>query len=239
MTHPTLQQLEQWLFAQEQLTTSETRFIFSHLECCSHCSTYIKSLQAFHAHLLLHLEGLPSVRDQAIAKEIQGTAKYASRIRFVYKIAAVIACAALAAVGYYLIFSESHPRQNAGQVLTQKKPNNSSSQTIPLMDQSIAGNFTPSQHLDDLVQTQFRSGSIDVTAPTINETVSMPITFRWGGTNQPLMLNILTNKEKKIFSIPVSTTFYVLQKQLQPGLYYWKLENEDELLFIGKFIVRK
>ncbi|MEW5799533.1 MAG: hypothetical protein AB1728_11070 [Bacteroidota bacterium] len=239
MTHPIHQRLDLWLFTPEYLNSSETHFIQNHLEHCNQCRIYVESLRSFNAHLQTHLTGTPTKRDAEEAEKI-GIAliKTTPKSSF-YRVAAIIACAALAGVAYYIVFNESREQQITEKVEIQEKPNNHSFQKSTAKQQLIADKFSPSAHLDDLVQTQFRSVAINAISPAINETTTSPISFRWDGTSQPLLLSILTNKEKRIFSTPVKTTFYTLQEKLQPGLYYWKLEDETDLLFTGKFIVRK
>jgi hypothetical protein len=39
-------------------------------------------------------------------------------------------------------------------------------------------------------------------------------------------------------TITVRGSRYVFSQKIPPGLYYWKLESKDELLFLGKFLVK-
>ena len=61
---------------------------------------------------------------------------------------------------------------------------------------------------------------------------------RWKSEGRELKLKILTNREVTILTAIVTADTFFTSKKFEPGLYYWKLEADDELLFIGKFFVR-
>lgn len=239
MTHPTPRQIDQWMSAQDDLSLSETHFIQTHLERCSNCRTHIVLLRSFYAHLQTHISGLPTERDIQEANRIIATTRIAQPIRFHYKIAAVIACAALIGAVYYLglEFRDTLPHSQTVQnesLIEISKP--SDHRPLPA-GQMIADNFSPSVHLEDLVQTVFRSAAIDVITPTIGEVVHQPVQFTWNIAASSLTLKIVSNHEKTLLSTQVQSHSYVMKKKLSPGLYYWKLETDTELLFVGKFVV--
>ena len=66
------------------------------------------------------------------------------------------------------------------------------------------------------------------------------ITFAWEQTeHQSIHLIIFNNRGDDIFNTVVEDAVFKYSDPLDPGLYYWKLENEDELLYLGKFFVDK
>lgn len=103
---------------------------------------------------------------------------------------------------------------------------------------STPDRFTPSPNLDDLISSEFRSTTLEIIAPKNGERVSPPITFLWKEQTGTLKLKILTNKEVTILTAIVHKGRYTTAKRFEPGLYYWKLESDDELAAIGTFTIR-
>ena len=108
---------------------------------------------------------------------------------------------------------------------------------------SLAESFRESAYLEERIETQHstRSGNeFRLVAPPngANFKPQSPILFRWenpGG--KPLTLKLLNNKGDKLFRIEADDTQFLFREELPPGLYYWKVESEDEFR-IGKFFVR-
>ncbi|MBW7887608.1 MAG: hypothetical protein H3C35_04485 [Bacteroidetes bacterium] len=102
----------------------------------------------------------------------------------------------------------------------------------------VADNFLPSENLEDLVRVQFRSASIEVLSPLSSATVTLPIHFQWKAGDLPLTITILSNREKILASAQTKNGSFTFSKHIPPGLYYWKLQTNDELLFFDKFFVK-
>jgi hypothetical protein len=69
--------------------------------------------------------------------------------------------------------------------------------------------------------------------------VSQPILFVWKTQESgPFTVKILSNTEKVSKSMRVEKSRLLFTGKLNPGLYYWKLECKDELLYVGKFMVK-
>jgi len=103
-----------------------------------------------------------------------------------------------------------------------------------------AANFEMNETLESFVGVSLRSGSIDtIISPVNNELIGDQTLFAWkASTDQPLSLAILNNRAAEVFRIAVTGDRFLLERRLIPGLYYWKLEEEDELLYLGRFLVR-
>ncbi len=165
-----------------------------------------------------------------------------------YRVAAAVAGVALLGAGYYYIATSHSPQTIASrQTQTQStlsdqeiRKENGKSQTADKSSTKdlLAANFEPSSNLEDLVQNEFRSTSIEALSPVVGKVVSQPITFKWKNYEGQITLKVLTNKEINIFTSSTEASSLTMKKSLSPGLYYWKLETEDELLFVGKFIVK-
>lgn len=163
-----------------------------------------------------------------------------------YRIAAVLAGAALLGIGYYYITSNNSvattpvlvEKETPIQMEQKQEQKTTQETTVKKTNRDFAANFVESPNMEDLVQTQFRSISVEVITPKAGDIVKQPVVFRWKGMNEPLMLKILSNKERVIASAQSLTDSYTAAKTLPPGLYYWKLETKDELVYAGKFLVK-
>lgn len=166
-----------------------------------------------------------------------------------YRIAAVFIIAAFAGTIYYFLSNRSPDTIHNNQSLTREEQSNTPVPVDPLPveqkqsskkppENLIAANFEPSENFEDLVQMQFRSTTIEVISPEIGEIVENPITFRWKHYDKPITIKILSNKELTLVSTTVTADSFTTTKKFAPGLYYWKLETENELLFVGKFLVK-
>lgn len=167
-----------------------------------------------------------------------------------YRVAAVLAGMALLGIGYYFI-STTNIQQTPPSLVEKEKPQNIKQQEdftqanksirkkeTAEQQQDFAANFTESPNLEDLVQTQFRSIAVEVITPKAGDVVKQPVVFKWKGVNEPLTIKILSNKERTLASANITTNTYTTKKILSPGLYYWKLETKDEVIYVGKFLVK-
>jgi len=58
--------------------------------------------------------------------------------------------------------------------------------------------------------------------------------------NSSLILEFFDNNGEKLFEKETSEETYQVEKLTQPGLYYWKLLNQDfDLLYCGKIVIEK
>jgi len=88
---------------------------------------------------------------------------------------------------------------------------------------------------------EYRSDAIEINSPKSMKTYisSENIDFQWQKTDiKSLVLCLYDNQGKLIFQKEISSIF-ILKQRLQPGLYYWQLETEDDIVYTGKFLVVK
>jgi hypothetical protein len=102
----------------------------------------------------------------------------------------------------------------------------------------FAHNFTISPYLESFIDN-FRSNGIKIISPThLREYIQMEnITFSWEVRSQPdsvYQLTVYDNHETIIYRSSVENP-YILRDKLRPGLYYWKIEIDNELLYLDKF----
>jgi hypothetical protein len=99
-------------------------------------------------------------------------------------------------------------------------------------------NFAINPNLEYMINSQFRNETIKVNSPANNSTLIDNIIFAWESfTDKPSQLKILSNHNEVIFEYTIQANQFVLKEILPPGLYYWKLENQTDLLYVGKFFI--
>jgi hypothetical protein len=103
----------------------------------------------------------------------------------------------------------------------------------------FAANFEPSLFYEALAGQQFRAQALRVLAPSIGEKASGEMRFSWQGRNiGDMHLQILDNRENTVYKTTTNRTSYLYDvSDLDPGIYYWRLETDEELVYVGKFIV--
>ena len=112
---------------------------------------------------------------------------------------------------------------------------------------STGPEFTPNAYLEEWSNENVRSGNeiIDnVISPGKGQKFhNEEIKFQWKMLeNEPVTIKILTNREKEVYShSPDQSNFPNLTVTVPPevfkisGLYYWRIEDEKDVLYIGKF----
>lgn len=105
----------------------------------------------------------------------------------------------------------------------------------------IAANFEVSDDLEGLVGAIVRDNSLKINKPSPEASVKAGqiISFAWQEAKQEaIFLIILNNREEEQLRIQVDSGAYEFTADLPQGLYYWKLESEEDLFYVGKFFIR-
>ncbi|MCB0651846.1 MAG: hypothetical protein KDC85_11275 [Saprospiraceae bacterium] len=103
-----------------------------------------------------------------------------------------------------------------------------------------ASHFVPSDDYEALVGTDLRSVPLEIInpKPSSHFIPGEMITFSWDIKNSDLLyITILNNREDNITRQEIIDSTFTISSIMQPGLYYWKLENETEILHVGKFFI--
>ncbi len=123
-------------------------------------------------------------------------------------------------------------------LVAQRDTTKTTSKKDPKIDNS---DFQVNPNLENMIDSQYRSSVTKVLSPRNNARLSGDITFKWEkvqSARPALTLKILDNKNKLFCEYEVSGNGFVLKEKLPPGLFYWKLENREDLLYIGKFFIK-
>jgi len=102
--------------------------------------------------------------------------------------------------------------------------------------ENIAGNFAPDSFYEQLAGQKLRGPAFRLISPDIGQTVSSGrIRFAWQTEETHLLFSLVNNRGVQLMSKKVNTDGLIFKNDLAPGLYYWKLETPQGLLFVGKF----
>lgn len=102
----------------------------------------------------------------------------------------------------------------------------------------LSDNYSVSPELEGLIGVHYRSSDIEVESPTVGERIRGKVVFKWAWREkEKVILKIVSNKGKEVFIARTNDNDYEFSGNLDRGLYYWRLETADELLYVGKFLV--
>ena len=100
-------------------------------------------------------------------------------------------------------------------------------------------NYETLPYFEEILSDVSRSESVTVLSPQVGAVVQNKPLFKWEGLEEErIYLIILDNQGNELFRFTTDKNQFKLSKKLNPGLYYWKLESEEDLLFLGKFLVK-
>lgn len=101
--------------------------------------------------------------------------------------------------------------------------------------------FKMNANLDkELGYKQLRSISIEIISPKLGEKAGEIIKFNWSAElSGSFEVIILNNKGEEFDVIKSENDHYDYKNELLPGLYYWKLIQNGDWIYTGKFVVVK
>jgi hypothetical protein len=156
-----------------------------------------------------------------------------------YRIAAVL----LVGIGLYGIIRLGLPGRDQGKIegSTQIIPPSSAgidSSSKGTAKNLLSDNYAVSPELEGMIGVHYRSSDIEVESPTVGERIHGKVAFKWAwGEKEKVILKIVNNKGKEVVFAQTNENGYEFSGTLDRGLYYWRLETANELLYVGKFIV--
>jgi len=100
--------------------------------------------------------------------------------------------------------------------------------------------YTVNPSLENMTGGHLRSSGSEVLSPK-NGTIfkaGEPIHFAWSAKlDITHTLKIVSNTNQLVCLYKVKNDAFDFQEPLAPGLYYWKLESTNELIYVGKFYI--
>lgn len=102
-----------------------------------------------------------------------------------------------------------------------------------------AANFEPLPHLEGLLAQHTRSeGAVSGISPTGIIKQGNDIEFAWSAPRHHSEITLVVlNNRNKILLQQVGRSPFLWEKSLEPGRYYWLLEDQEDILFCGVFQV--
>jgi len=129
----------------------------------------------------------------------------------------------------------------------QKTENASRVQNVP--KDHISEAYTSNGHLEQIAERFDNSNLRNLRGESVSVVSPNKIKVESGGDilikmNNPdevsLILEFFNNKGEKLFEKETTKSSYRVKKLSDPGLYYWKLINQDfDLLYCGKIVVEE
>lgn len=204
--------------------------ILEHVSECAECKSEVEDL-------FLLLEDQPFGQKGQHPFFRSDPALGRRNLSLIYRIAAVLFVALGIYSGYRLIVHRDRATSSpADSKMLEIEVDSAKQEPITEM---MANNFAPLPSLEDLTKTQYRSGEIEIQSPRLNEEVGKSVNFKWiHKPGKTLILKIFNNRGEEIHTARTNSNSYIYGASLKPGLYYWKLANEEELFIVGKFLKR-
>lgn len=101
-------------------------------------------------------------------------------------------------------------------------------------------NYIPNKKYEALVGQQFRADETEIISPVKDVFYNNKIRFEWKTEmSGPFYIQIIDNQLNTINRITSSQKIIDFKiDTLKPGLFYWKLMDEYDLLYVGKFLIK-
>jgi len=102
-----------------------------------------------------------------------------------------------------------------------------------------ADKFIPIPEYEAVCFSEFRSGEIVINSPKDSVFTDSNIVFNFSASGgETKYLKIFDNKDKMLFTFPIRERKFIQKVSLPVGLFYWKVENDLELLYLGKVSIK-
>ncbi len=100
--------------------------------------------------------------------------------------------------------------------------------------------FKDNPNLEYMVDSTHRGRMIQIISPEFKIIKEGDLVFRWQNhIDKKLILKILNNVNETLYTFVAKGSMVEFHGELNPGLYYWKLEDKENLYHVGKFIIRE
>ena len=204
-----------------------------HISECGSCKENITGLYA-----LLANENYAGVKKHPFFD-----AQTPATVRTWYRVAAVIVLTAAISTAAFLLFSDK-AGPSAPSVVKEPRPvdtNHVRPPTSPPVaeNREFAAAFTESPDMEILVNSELRSGGVKISSPLTGAEVHGELRFDWsGGPPGPAVIEVYNNRRELRRTLTAAEPPLTLREVFPPGLYYWKLTADDEMLYMGKVFVR-
>lgn len=99
--------------------------------------------------------------------------------------------------------------------------------------------YAPIAEYEATCGENFRSEKVEIISPTLSEKSKGIIKFNISFPKKAdRSITVFNNKNEQIFHQQINDNSFIHEISLSRGLYYWKLENPSDLLYLGKFSIK-
>lgn len=236
------------LYLKQELSQDDEAAFEEHLLYCEKCRENLKMLDtAYETIQRFQADRLRGIRAGGSSRRVLNIT-----VKFSFRIAAVIILLlGLAGVITILLHRERTPKWFPATPVTSvdsindtitiyeinKKmsaPGREGNKVAELPGRYVE-NFVPNPFYENIIQNNMRDNGFRVVSPVKDTLTSLPV-FEWNDKEiSQLILVVFNNKEAEIFKGQIVNKSRAGMK-IKPGLYYWQLQNNDEVLITGRFI---
>lgn len=196
-----------------ELSEKEKTFLKNHIASCDACSTRLKEIEEVE-------EGQAQSQQKYVLRMIPTVYRYS------------IAATVVIALGLVAAFYLTNRHQSSKESLPP-------GQSLAVQGLDLE-RFTPNEMLENFVGRTLRSGSdVKFITPGIGDTLAAPFTFRWDSQKKvrSYTVTVVDNMNGEVWKGSTTSGRMEFTAQIEPGLYYAKLEADGALVRVGKFIV--
>lgn len=135
---------------------------------------------------------------------------------------------------------ENQPGKSKPVPLDQTQPEEQNVNQNKLPPRNVSDVFGANADFENLMKIVNGNTRVRIIAPAIGSDVQMPVTFEWipPGKNITMKFEIYSNQNSSVYSSLINGRELTIDRKLDPGLYYWRLETIDSLEAVGKFFIK-
>lgn len=235
--------------------------ILDHVESCSQCRDAILDVSIYMKNMKGDFTQASTPLPQILTTALNETNR---RSRWILRTAASFIIVAMLSILYVSVFKPEGKKPVGTDIIKPAATQETDIQAVEPIAQAGAGEQTsrqPDSHnqpdsiaseapqdapdtyainpnLEYMINNQSRHSGVLVHTPENNSKLNGVIQFSWTvNSNRKIHLKILNNRNEVLYSYSPAGEQFFLADSLQPGLYYWKLEDQTDLLHVGKFLI--
>ncbi|MBL7995227.1 zf-HC2 domain-containing protein [bacterium] len=105
---------------------------------------------------------------------------------------------------------------------------------------ALADHYKPNDVLESFVDRHYRAAAVEIISPVNADTISSPIIFKWKEIESAHSFGVIivNNKNDEVWRGTAEGFSLTCEQKLKPGLYYWMLKSDGDILSVRKFFMR-
>jgi hypothetical protein len=113
-----------------------------------------------------------------------------------------------------------------------------SQNVVPVKKELLSDNYKEHPLYENAIRNNLRGESIKILSPERSKRIKFgeEVVFSFKDYKSEFLLSVINNEGKTIFEKAVKIPF-ILPLELPKGLYYWEITENDEVVFVSKFLI--